>query len=85
MCSRRPNSPYLVGALLPVLTAIKKMDRAVGVGKNSAGGEASALNNRLQVMFWCDVAVAVVVIVRAQQRFPGDVLVCCYGGKQQAL
>lgn len=48
VCSRRPDSPYLLSALLPVLESIKRLEGAARVG-SSSGGEASALGMRLQV------------------------------------
>ncbi|CAM9621337.1 unnamed protein product [Scytosiphon promiscuus] len=49
VCSRRPDSQYLLAALLAVLKAIKKLESS-GVG-NRAGGEASALSIRLQTLY----------------------------------
>lgn len=47
LCARWPDSPHLIAALLPVLSAIKRMGSS-GLGDHS-GGEASALLRRLEV------------------------------------
>eukprot|EP00903_Cladosiphon_okamuranus_P021832 g20075.t1 len=50
VCSRRPDSPYLLSALVPVLKSIKKVEGAAWVG-NRDRGEAAALSMRLQTLY----------------------------------
>ncbi|CAM9220010.1 unnamed protein product, partial [Sphacelaria rigidula] len=47
LCARSLHSPHLIGALLPILNAIKKLTGSSGLG-NRNGGEASALLQRLE-------------------------------------
>lgn len=49
LCGRLLQSPLLIGALLPVLKAIKKLEDSNGLGSRN-GGEASALLQRLEVI-----------------------------------
>lgn len=54
-CFRRPHSPYLLGAILPVLKAIKALGKTASSGKRAIG-EAAALATRLQVVGACRVS-----------------------------